>query len=80
MKYLFVCLLLAGCCLDPVVNKAPNFDARLMEECEALQEVNIKTFDDVLVAKASDTKAYIICKNKHRGLISAIKVYQKEFK
>jgi predicted lipoprotein len=74
-----LCLTLTACCPEALVKKAPNFDARLMEECTELVTPTISSFSDVIEAKASDTKAYIKCKNTHSGLVEAIKVYQKEF-
>lgn len=81
MKPLIVCLCLtlAACCPDQIVKKAPDFDARLMQECTSLPEAKINTFSDVLEAKASDIKAYTACKNTHKGLVDSIKLYQKEF-
>ncbi len=80
MKALLVCcIFLAACCPDVAIKKAPIFDARLMEECVPLKEADIKSFDDVIVAKASDTKAYIVCKNTHKGLVDSVKKYQEEF-
>lgn len=81
MKSLLVilCVSLAACCPPQLVKQAPSFDARLLEECPSLEEVNIVSFSDVLTAKHSDTKAYIACKAKHKGLVDSVKIYQKEF-
>lgn len=79
IKYIPLCIMLAACCPEQLVKQAPNFDARLMEECRPLEDYKIQTFEDVLLAKSSDTKAYIICKNKHKGLVDSVKKYQEEF-